>query len=583
MSPNPKRLKNRLTSSTSRDPCTTYARNVTAGKIIAGPPVRAACQRHLTDLEQAPQRGFFFDTKLAARAIGFYKDVLRLNGGQFEGLPYQLLPWQQFIVGSIFGWVKADGTRRFSSVYVETAKGTGKSPLAAGIGLYCLMCDGEPRAEIYAAATKKDQAMILFRDAIAMYRQSPELQTRLVSSGSLGNEWNLAYHETGSFFRPISSDDGASGPRPHCSLIDELHEHRDGYVLSMLEAGQKGRRQALTFMITNSGKQKAGVCWDYHQHGVRVSSGIVEDDTFFAYICANDLAEDGKTEIDPFEHPEEWIKTNPSLGVTLQTDYLEKQIRQARGLPSLEATVRRLNFCQWGWGANATPWIGFDLWMNAGNDYHLSDFAGRKAYLGLDLSAVRDLTAAVFVIQPETPGEPWHIAPYFWLPGEGLLLREEKENIPWSTWAKSGHLFTCPGAVVDYAQVGQWLWEVSQTLDVQAAGRDPWMKSGCQKAWDDAGIAFPFEFEDFGQGYKSMSPAIKELERRLIGGMAVHPNHPILNLCAANAQVARDPADNVKFTKSNSLGRIDGLVALAIATGMSLDAPEPLQPGLFFL
>lgn len=432
------------------------------------------------------------------------------------------------------------------------------------------MCDGEQRAEVYAAATKKDQAMILFRDAIAMYYQSPALMTRLVSSGSPGKEWNLAYHQTNSFFRPISSDDGASGPRPHCSLIDELHEHKDGYVLNMLELGQKGRRQPLTFMITNSGRQKVGVCWDYHTYGVRVSRGIIDDDTFFSYICANDLQGDGKTEIDPFDHPDEWVKTNPSLGVTIQKDYIEKQVRQARGIPSAEATVRRLNFCQWGWGANATPWIGFDVWMGAGRDYTLSDLAGKPAYVGLDLSAVRDLTAAVFLIAPDFPGEPWHIAPYFWLPEEGLLQREEKDNIPWTTWARQGYLFTCPGQVIDYGQVGQWIYEVSQTLDIVQGGRDPWQKNASQKAWDDDGISHPFEWLDFGQGYKSMSPAIKELERRLVGGCCVHPTHPILTMCAANAKVTKDPAENVKFTKSDSIGRIDGLVALAIATGLTV-------------
>ncbi|MFZ5575557.1 MAG: terminase large subunit domain-containing protein, partial [Pseudomonadota bacterium] len=211
--------RRRLVKTTSRDPVTRYARAVVNGKIIAGPHVRDACRRHLTDLEQAPARGFFFDLEKVERAIGFYRDVLRLNGGEFEGRAYELLDWQAFVVGSVFGWVDAEGFRRFRLAYVETAKGSGKSPLAAGVGLYGMVADGEPRAEIYAAATKKDQAMILFRDAVAMRDLSPELSRRLVKSGVGENAWNMAYHATGSFFRPISADDGQSGPRPHISLL----------------------------------------------------------------------------------------------------------------------------------------------------------------------------------------------------------------------------------------------------------------------------------------------------------------------------------------------------------------------------
>ena len=165
--------------------------------------------------------------------------MLKLNGGDFEGLPFKLLLWQKFVVGSLFGWQGADGYRRCRVAYVETAKGSGKSPLAAGIGMKGLVADGEARAGIYSAATKKDQAMILFRDAVAMVDQSPALAQRLQKSGTGEKCWNLAYQAAGSFFRPISSDDGQSGPRPHVALGDEVHEHKTNAVVEMLRAGTK--------------------------------------------------------------------------------------------------------------------------------------------------------------------------------------------------------------------------------------------------------------------------------------------------------------------------------------------------------
>ena len=161
------------------DAATQYARGVVAGQRVAGPHVRAQCARHLKDIKEGGKRGLVWDIAASEKGQAFFADVLKLNGGNYEGKPFILLPWQQFVIGSIYGWQGSDGYRRFRSVYVETAKGSGKSPLAAGVGMKGLVADNEPRAEIYSAATKKDQAMILFRDAVAMVDQSPELKQRL--------------------------------------------------------------------------------------------------------------------------------------------------------------------------------------------------------------------------------------------------------------------------------------------------------------------------------------------------------------------------------------------------------------------
>ena len=224
------------------DAATQYALEVVAGERVAGPHVRGQCARHLLDMKEGHKRGLVWNVEESEKAQGFYADVLKLNGGDFEGKPFVLLPWQQFVIGSLFGWMGADGHRRFRNAYIETAKGSGKSPLAAGVGMLGLVADNEPRAEIYSAATKKDQAMILFRDAVAMVDQSPELGKRLQKSGTGERCWNLAYMAQGAFFRPISSDDGQSGPRPHIGLIDELHEHKTNTVVEMMRAGTKSRR-----------------------------------------------------------------------------------------------------------------------------------------------------------------------------------------------------------------------------------------------------------------------------------------------------------------------------------------------------
>ena len=165
-------------SQTDQSAVTAWARAVCAGEIIAGPHVRNAARRHLDDLDHGAERGLIWDPGAAERVFRFFAAVLRLNGGQFEGEPFVLHPSQQFVVGSLFGWKRRDGKRRFRRAYIEEPKGQGKSPMAAGIGMYGLLADGEMRAEIYAAASKKDQAMVLFRDAVAMREQSPQLRER---------------------------------------------------------------------------------------------------------------------------------------------------------------------------------------------------------------------------------------------------------------------------------------------------------------------------------------------------------------------------------------------------------------------
>ena len=225
-----------------------YARSVAEGREIAGPLVVKACERHLYDLETAEQRGLEWSWPDAEWVIGFFRHALKLSGGEHEGEPFVLHPSQQFIVGSLFGWRK-NGIRRFRVAYVEEGKGSGKSPMAAGIGLYMLTADGQARAEIYSAAVDKDQAKILFRDAVIMVQLSPALSRRITLSGGKDGDatkvWNLAHLESGSFFRPISSESsgrGKSGFRPYCVLLDEIHEHPTDAMVEFTRKNIKARR-----------------------------------------------------------------------------------------------------------------------------------------------------------------------------------------------------------------------------------------------------------------------------------------------------------------------------------------------------
>lgn len=558
---------------TSRDPVTRYARQVVAGKIKAGPQVRAACQRHLTDLELGPARGLHFDIAAARRAIGYFADILRLNGGEHEGKPFHLGGWQQFVVGGLFGWMGPDGHRRFRVAYIETGKGSGKSPLAAGIGLYGLTADNMPRAEIYAAATKKDQAMILFRDAVAMVDQSPQLSRRLTKSGTGEKVWNLAYMAKGAFFRPISSDDGQSGPRPHVVLVDEVHEHRDNSIIEKLRAGTKSDPDALIFMITNSGAGKRGPAWQYHEYGAKVAAGMVQDDGFFAYICGLDEGDD------PMRDETCWEKANPSLRLGIPgLKYLREQVQEARGMPAKEAMVRRLNFCQWTEAEN--PWISADVWLGAKREYDWRDYRGRRAWAGLDLSSTTDLTGLVLWIEPEGATEPWRLAAIPWLPDDELLRKEDADRVPYLAWKAAGHLETTPGRAVSKLAVLRRLAEISGLFELQAVAFDRWRIEDLKQMAADEGIPLP-NMVPHGQGYKDMSPALEAFETALLNGQVVHDGNPVFTWCAANAVTVSDDAENRKLSKERATGRIDLMVAAVMGAGVALQRREVAAENIY--
>jgi phage terminase large subunit-like protein len=561
----------RKATSPADDPVTAYALAVAAGELPAGPHVRDACARHLRDLETCAARGLFWDLPAALRAINFFPDVLRLNGGEFEGQPFHLLHWQQFIIGSLFGWKGSDGFRRFRMAFIETGKGSGKSPLAAGTGLYMMTADGEARAECYAAAVKKDQAKVLFRDAVAMVELSPALSGRL-EMGEAVDKHNIAYPKTGSFFRPISTEQrgrGQSGPRPHFAALDEIHEHPTNAMVEFMRAGTKGRRQALIFMITNSGHDRQSVCWDYHLYGAEVCAGIREDDSFFAYIAALDPDDD------PFKDESCWAKANPSLGVTFTEKYLREQVQQAKGMPSKQNIVLRLNFCRWTDAEDA--WIGKEQWDACEADIEIETLYGREGYGAFDLSGKRDLTAGAFVF-PADDGT-FDAFVEFWKPADTLTDAEDIDRVPYRLWRDQGYLVTTPGKTVDYSFVAGRVGEITADFDIVKAAYDRWRIDDLRRELDAEGVSL--ELVECGQGFKDMAAAVEALEQMILNGKLRVKRNPILRWNAASAVLEEDAAGNRKFTKRKATGRIDGIVALAMAAKLATAGAESVNLDAF--
>jgi phage terminase large subunit-like protein len=564
------------------DPVAHYAHSVIDGAIVAGPWVRLACKRHLDDLQHGPARGLKWRLDKALRAIRYYETQLHLNGGDFEGRPFLLELWQKFIAGSLFGWYAADGYRRFRSAYLEIGKGNGKSPLVAGAGLYMMTSDGEERAECYAAAAMKDQAMILFRDAVAMVDQSPELASRIKKSGAAGREWNLAYMKTRSFFRPIANDHkgrGKSGLRVHFAALDELHEHQTAAMVDMLAMGIKGRKQPLIVKITNSGVDRKSVCWAEHDYAVRIVRGLAFDDAVFSYVCALDDKDDWMRDEGC------WPKANPNLGVSISPDYLRKLVHQATGMPSKQSIVARLNFCKWVDAEN--PWITGDLWRASVGKVDRAKLAGRKCYGGLDLSGKNAFTAYTRVYPPGD-GETKAVAlTVFWTPEVGLREREDADMSPYTQWVKEGFLQKTPGGSVDFGFAAKKVADDVEHNGLVELAFDRWRIEDFKKELDNLEVDYielPLGTNDeeghalilrpHGQGFQDMGPAVDEIETSIKNATVLVEENPLMNMCSANAVLTSDPAGSRKFDKRKASGRIDGMISLVMAKRCQALAPK---------
>ena len=560
--------------SSSTDPATDYAQKVVAGEIVAGPHVRNSCQRHLDDLQNGHERGLRWDVEACDRALRFFSTVLTVEverQDEFgenisEAVPFNLHPSQAFIVGSLFGWKNSKGLRRFRRAYIEIGKGNGKSPLAAGLGHYMLTATGKLRAECYSAATDKDQAAICFRDAVEMWRRSPQLTRRLLPSGQ-NPVWQLTYSERSGFYKPISSEKrGKSGIRPYFAAVDEIHEHSDNSVVEMLRAGTKGNQEALIFEITNSGSDRTSVCWSEHEYTIKVCSGEVKNDSWFGYVCA--LDEDDE----PFEDESCWPKANPLLGVSIQPDFIREQVQEAKGMPSKESLVRRLHFCQW--TDSADGWVTKAVWDKVEQDLHLDDHMGDVCYCGLDLSFTRDLTALALVFPIDE--DLFDAFMYFWKPQEGIAAVSKQDRVPYDVWAKNGHLLLTPGKVIKLGPVAQKLAEIQDRFDLKTVAYDAYRHRELADDMLDLGIEIPMT--EHPQGFRRkkdlglwMPGSFQELENGIVEArVRVHRN-PVMRWNVANCVVREDPAgtDNRIPDKRKSNGRIDGVTALSMAIGVA--------------
>lgn len=544
-------------------PVTQYALDVVSGRIVVGELVRKACERHIRDLAEGPARGLYFDTAAADRAIGFFPLLSHYKGewgprpGHRRGDPIILTPWEKFLVGAAFGWKRADGTRRFRSVYVEIAKKNGKTLLAAGIALLLAFFDNEPGAEVYAMATKREQAKLVWGDGLQMVKRNPVLAARLETLAL-----TITDLKTASFFRPLGRDsDTDQGINPHGVIVDELHVLEDRDAIGNAETATSSRRQAMIWKITTAGVKRESVWAEERADAVAVVEGRATDDSMLVLIYTLDEGDD------PFDE-KVWPKANPNLGVSVKIETLREQAEVAKRSPGKLAPFLRFRMnVPTGVSTRA---LDIDEWdassgLAEGEDYH--DFEARvfaesrSGYGGLDLASVRDLTALLFVARDDEGY--YDVLCRFWCPEAGIHERSQHDGVPYEDWVRDGYLIATPGNVTDYDFVKAEAGAIADAHEVGEIGFDRWNATQLATDLTSEGatmVAIP-------QTYAGLAPGWREIEKAVLEHKLRHGGHPILRWMAGNVEVETDAAGNQRPSKAKSTERIDGMVSLNMAVG----------------
>lgn len=529
---------------------------------------RLAHERQERDLKDGAARGLTFDAEAGDRVVEFVERYCKHHKGEWAGKPLKLEEWQKFIVRTVFGWKRADGTRRFRTCYAEVPRKNGKSTLIAAVGLYLLVGDNEPGAEVYSSATKRDQARIVWSDAAAMVRASTELKRFVKAYRS-----NLSCQRLGSKFEPLGADGNTlDGLNPHGNLVDELHAHKDRGVWDVLDTAMGARRQPLTIAITTAGTYNAeAIGWQMHDQATKVLEGVFADDSFFAFIAAADEGDDFFSEVAQ-------QKANPGYGVSVKPDYLAKQAEKAKRQPSFTNEYLRLHLNIW--TQQVTRWLPLERWTECDPVEPSRELAaeretsleGKPCFGGLDLSTKLDLSAFALVFPGE--GDTIDVVCRFWLPEATAQAYARKGRRHYETWARDGWLTLTPGDVVDYEFIRAEVNALAKRFSVQTVAFDPWGSTDVATRLLGDGVPMV----ECRQGFKTLSEPSKDFEARIVGKKVRHAGNPVLRFCVSNAVVSTDAAGNIKPDKEKASDKIDGVVACVMALSRLIVAKPEENP-----
>lgn len=510
-----------------------------------------------------------FSVPHATRVLNFFELVLK-HPRKKERPPFLLLNWQVEILSKIFGTIDPETRlREIRRVYIEIAKKNGKSELAAGIALYMLLADNEPGAEVYSAATTKEQAAIVFKTAAAMVDASPLLRRKLRVIRS--TKTIVKRDDVDSFYKAISADGGAQdGINPHCVIIDELHRWRTtghAELFDVLTKGTVARDQPLVFEITTAGstEDESPLAWSEHEYTLMLHDGTLTDKSFAGWIFAA-----GKD--DDWTLPSTWAKANPSLelhpGGFLKLETMRSEFDKALGQPRRRPAFERYHLGRW--LSSDEEWMPPSLWDQGSAE--LRALIERPCYAGLDLSSLTDLTSLALLFPADD--DTFDLKVFFWMAKDNVRERELADRVPYGTWAKDGYLETPEGDVIDTRAVKKMLAWASEMFELREVAFDPHHAlQFATELTDEMGlkcVPVPPRYSHFSEPMKAVMNAAKN---KLIR----HGGNPILKWNMRCLRVREDDNDSIRPVKPKRFSqskRIDGAVASIMAMSRAMFHPK---------
>lgn len=529
---------------------------------MAGRLVRLACERHLSDLETGAARGLRFDLAEAQTAIDFWELCPHLKGAAAKrGETLRLEPWQAFVVGSVYGWKRLDGRRRFRVAWVEVARKNGKSTLLYPAGLHALTLDGEEGAEVYSVATKRDQARLVFDLAKRAVTRTPDL-AELIEPYA----FSLTCPDTFSKFEAVSSDaDTLDGLNPSAALCDEIHKWKGRALWDVIETGMGSREQPLLWAITTAGEEgEQDVYGQEHNHTVQVLEGVVQDDARFGFVACLDPGDD-------WTDPANFIKANPNLGVSVQAEDIAEAVEKARRMPAAANAVKRLRLGIRTQDADA--WIPLPLW-DAGRDERATwdRLRGYPCFAGLDLASTSDF-AALALAFPLT--EDWEAAPdvqrpalwcylfRLWMPAEGRTLAQAKLRELAAPWVSAGWIEATEGDIIDTDAIEAGVIEAAGAFDLLGLAYDPYNAASVATHLQGEGILV----HQFPQRMTAFAEPVRLFDADLSAGLVKHAGNPAVRWMADNVVLVSNAASHRMPSRKKSRQKIDGIVAAVMARG----------------
>lgn len=523
---------------------------------------------------------YWFSEKAADHVVGFFEECLYFTKGPRAKDPpdhFLLEDWQKAVVGNLFGWKGKDGYRRYRETLLMVARKNGKTPLASGICNYLEFTQNEPGAEIYGAAADTDGTTELWDAALAQRNAEPAMKQR---SKVYKTTRCIERTDMSGRFRCVSSDDRRGHSyNTYAAVIDELHLHQDSKLVEAFETSTSARDEPLIIYLTTRDVGRESICNEKEDYAIGVREGRIDDPAFLPVLFL--LTED---EEDRWQDEDVWKSANPNLGVSKKWSYMRRMIKKAEERPSRRNAILRLDLnIKTGGGSD---WIDLGVWdecsdinpndLDAAREWREQkrhDLLGEPSYGAIDLSANRDLTAFVLWFPEQRVVLPW-----FWIPEDTAVERENSEKLPYLTWEEYGFVNFCAGQTIDTDLIEERVKSAAAAYSVQGIAIDRWNSlSVVNELMDSLGEE---QVVGFGQGYASMSYPMKQVETYIYDGKIKHGANPILrnNAGAVSVKHKRDEADNVKPDKDKSTSRIDGIVALIMAVGLAMQQPVEPEP-----